>query len=178
MKPYGLVLFNYIKLRIKKAFRCKKLHVSHIEMLSAHVRLRFAKTAEIHFGDRLVSDGRGSIIVDDAATLTIGSHTYFNDGVMISVKSSVSIGEGCRFGPGVKIFDNDHVYNSDTGVSDKHISAPISIGRNCWIAANAVILKGTTIGDNCVIGAGTVVHGTIPPSSVVTASRELIIRPI
>lgn len=97
---------------------------------------------------------------------------------MISVKNSVTIGEGCRFGPGVKIFDNDHVFDAENGVSDRHVSAPITIGNHCWIAANVVILKGTQIGNNCVIGAGAVVHGTIPDGSLVTATRELVVRPI
>lgn len=49
---------------------------------------------------------------------------------------------------------------------------------HCWVASNAVILKGADIGDNCVIGAGCVVKGTIPAGSLVTLENGQKIRPI
>lgn len=142
------------------------------------MRFRLHRKAQVSLGSHLISDGHGTIIVDSGASLQIGNHVYFNEDLMISAKSAVVIGDGCRFGPGVKIFDNDHVFDSENGVTDKHISAPIKIGQRCWIASNAIILKGTQIGDNCVIGAGSIVQGVIPPGSLVTASRELTVRPI
>lgn len=178
MKPYGLVLFNLIKLNVLRLFRCRKLRVSHVELLGHQMCFRLKRNATVSLGERLVSDGHGTILVDENAELQIGNRVYFNEDLMISVKNSVTIGEGCRFGPGVKIFDNDHVFDAENGVSDRHVSAPITIGNHCWIAANVVILKGTQIGNNCVIGAGAVVHGTIPDGSLVTATRELVVRPI
>ena len=78
----------------------------------------------------------------------------------------------------MKIYENDHCYSAVAGVLSMHTSAPIVIGKNCWIAANVTILKGATIGDNCVIGAGTVVKGEIPDGSIVTQERKLHIRSI
>ena len=54
----------------------------------------------------------------------------------------------------------------------------VEIGKNCWIAANVTILKGTSIGDNCVIGTGCVVKGLIPSSSIVTQESKLKITQI
>ena len=178
MKPYALVLFNFIKLNALRLFQCHRLQVSRVELLSCQMRFRLNRSAQVSLGDRVVSDGHGTILVDENAKLQIGHRVYFNEDLMISVKSGVTIGDGCRFGPGVKIFDNDHTFDAENGVSDKHVSAPITIGNHCWIAANVVILKGTQIGNNCVIGAGAVVHGTIPDSALVTATRELVVRPI
>lgn len=178
MKPYGLVLFNLIKLNVLRLFRCRQLQASRVELLNRRMRFRLNRSAQVSLGDRVVSDGHGTILVGEDAKLQIGDRVYFNEDLMISVKNSVTIGEGCRFGPGVKIFDNDHVFDAENGVSDRHVSAPITIGNHCWIAANVVILKGTQIGNNCVIGAGAVVHGTIPDGSLVTAARELVVRPI
>lgn len=70
---------------------------------------------------------------------------------MISCHSGVEIGKDCLFGPGVKIFDNDHLFTKDKGVSCSLKSSPISIGNHCWIASDVIILKGSKIGDNCVI---------------------------
>lgn len=178
MKPYALVLFNFIKLNALRLFRCHELQVSRVELLNHRMRFRLNRSAQVSLGDRVVSDGHGTILVDENAKLQIGNRVYFNEDLMISVKSGVTIGDGCRFGPGVKIFDNDHIFDAENGVSDKHVSAPITIGNHCWIAANVVILKGTQIGNNCVIGAGAVVRGTIPDGSLVTATRELVVRPI
>lgn len=75
-------------------------------------------------------------------------------------------------------FDNDHRFSAKHGVSQEHITAPVTIGAHCWLGANVTILRGTQIGDNCVIGAGCVVKGSIPAGSLVTQSRELNIRPI
>lgn len=97
---------------------------------------------------------------------------------MISCKEKVTIGEETRFGPNVKIFDNDHKFDGKNGVSAEHKAKEIKIGKSCWIASNVVILKGTEIGDNCVIGAGCVVQGKIPKASIVTQDRNLIIRPM
>ena len=55
-------------------------------------------------------------------------------------------------------------------------SSPVKIGNNVWIGANAVILRGTVIGDNCVIGAGTVVKGTFESGSVIIEHREYDIK--
>ncbi len=178
MKPYALVLFNFIRFKTMQLFRCHRLQAARVELLDRKMRLRLNRAAQVSLGDRVVSDGHGTILVDENAKLQIGSRVYFNEDLMISVKSRVTIGDGCLFGPGVKIFDNDHVFDADNGVSDRHMSAPITIGNHCWIASNVVILRGTTIGNNCVIGAGAVVRGTIPDGSLVTASRELEVRPI
>lgn len=97
---------------------------------------------------------------------------------MISVQESVSIGENCMFGPGVKIFDNDHCFSAQNGVSSQLKTAPIHIGRNCWLASDVIVLKGSVIGDNCVIGAGCIISGNIPDGSLVKQDRKLQITKI
>ncbi|WP_455266069.1 DapH/DapD/GlmU-related protein [Phascolarctobacterium sp.] len=52
------------------------------------------------------------------------------------------------------------------------------IGSHCWVGSNVVILKGVTIGDNCVIGAGCVITEDIPSNSIVTMDRKLLIKSI
>ena len=57
-----------------------------------------------------------------------------------------------------------------------YTSAPIVIGKHCWIGSNVTILKGVTIGDNCVIGAGCVIHKDVPANSIVVNKQELIVK--
>ena len=108
--------------------------------------------------------------------LEIGEGTYFNRYCMISAHERVTVGKGCMFGPGVKIFDNNHRHTPQTGVSGQLTTAPIMIGDHCWIASDAIILKGAQIGKNCVIGAGCIVRGMVPDGSVVMNKHGLTIK--
>lgn len=178
MKPYGLVIYNMLRMTIKKTFQCKNIEYSTIEMLSRKMKIKLKRGSKLQLGTNLVSDGYGNIIVDEHGEVYIGDKVYFNDAFMISCKEKVTIGKETRFGPNVKIFDNDHKFDGKNGVSAEHKAKEIKIGKSCWIASNVVILKGTEIGDNCVIGAGCVVQGKIPKASIVTQDRNLIIRPM
>ena len=76
-----------------------------------------------------------------------------------------------------KELDDGYVFDSTDGVRrNEYLTAPITIGKNCWIGANTVILRGTTIGDNCLIAAGSVVKGNYADGSVVIQKREEIIK--
>ena len=178
MKPYLLVAYNRIRFGLRRLFCCRDFAFDSVELLGKNTRLAFAKTSQVRFGGHLVSDGRLVIVTGQNAHLTIGERTYFNEGTMISCLEEVSIGAGCRFGPNVKVFDNDHKFSAQGGVSQEHTTSPVTIGDHCWLGANVTILRGTEIGDNCVIGAGCVVKGVIPAGSLVTQSRKLDIRPI
>lgn len=85
----------------------------------------------------------------------------------------VSIGSNCIFGEGVKIYDNNHTFNQKKNIKDSgyHVGR-IEIGDDCWIANNCVILKGTKIGNHCVIGAGCVISGEIPDNSLVRHNND------
>ena len=177
MKPYFRVLYNAIRFALKK-LRTRDFKVHSVELFGYNTKLRMGKKSKVSFGEKIVSDGRMVMIVDNSGKLTIGSHVYFNEDAMISCKGQIEIGSGCRFGPNVKIFDNNHRFDAANGVTDQHNAGDIFIGENCWIGANVVILKDTKIGKNSVIGAGCVVSGVIPEKSIVTQGRELRIQPM
>lgn len=178
MKPYIKVIYNLVRFKMLLKFRCSGVSVKGHPMLGYNTKIHVEPTSRVYIGDKVISDGRCTMIVDSNATLQIGERVYFNEGMMISAKSSVKIGEHCQFGPNVKIFDNNHCYSAENGVLPTHTTKPVEIGNNCWIATNVVILKGTRIGDNCVIGAGCVVSGEIPAGSLVTKREGLSIREI
>nr|WP_317170070.1 acyltransferase [Rhodocytophaga rosea] len=122
-----------------------------------------------HIGKTQLSVGKGAL-------LSIGDHTFINTGVIISVRSKVSIGKYCQIANQVIIMDNDFhgVENRDT----PEIPQPIIIEDNVWLATRCMILKGVTIGKGAVVAAGAVVTKDVPPYTLVGGVPAKIIRTI
>lgn len=91
-------------------------------------------------------------------------------------RNKILIGSGSSIGPNVCIYDHNHRFDKTGHKKNEFRDSPIIIGKNVWIAANCSILKGAQIGENCIIGAGCVISGVIPPNSLVTSERGLIIQ--
>ena len=106
-------------------------------------------------------------ILADGGRVVISKGCFFNNDCSINSLCRIDIGENSIFGESVKIYDHDHVISED-GVPDKYkfISAPVMIGANCWIGSNVIILKGVTIADNVVVGAGALVRENISDPGV------------
>ena len=101
--------------------------------------------------------------------ISIGNNCRIN-GAYISSLKSISIGDNCVIAAGVNIMDsNGHLVRSLDRTKEHDQAEPIHIGNNVWIGLNAIILKGTTIGDNCVVGANCVVKGEYPPNTLISS---------
>lgn len=178
MKPFILAAYNKIRFGLVHLVRCRGFKANGIQLIGYNTRICVQPTSQVTLEPHIVSDGRLTLVVGKDGQLNIGSRTYFNEYTIISCIGSVSVGKNCMFGPHVCIYDSDHQFNADTGVQASGTALPVSIGNGCWIGANVVILKGSKIGDNCVIGAGCIISGTIPSKSIVTMERKLNVRPI
>lgn len=110
--------------------------------------------------------------------VSIGYNCFINRGVYITARADISIGENVLIGPGVIINSGMHHYeNPDILIRNQgHKIRPINIGNDVWIGANSVIMPGVTIGDGCVIGAGTIVTKSLPAFSVATGVPAKIIK--
>ena len=116
------------------------------------------------------------LAIEGNACVKVGDHCFFNNYCTIAACTSITIGDGTIFGENVKIYDHNHRYADPVKpIKEQGYSvAPVIIGRHCWIASNVVILKGVTIGDNCVIGAGCIVYKDVPEGSVVVNKQDLM----
>ena len=115
------------------------------------------------------------------AKIIIGDNVGIS-GAVIYARTSICIGDGTNIGGNVKILDNDfHPIEVQARLIDdksKIGTRPIEIGKNCFIGCNALILKGTRLGDGCVVGAGAVVCGEFPPNSVIAGNPAKVIKTI
>jgi acetyltransferase-like isoleucine patch superfamily enzyme len=103
--------------------------------------------------------------------VSLGSNVYFNRGAFIIAREKVTIGDDTGIGPYATIISDNHGYRDGSipyrlQAPDSD-SEPIVIGRDVWIGAHAVILKGAVLGDGCVVSAGAVVSGTVAPLAIV-----------
>ena len=99
-------------------------------------------------------------------TIEIGNDVIFNQGVTVVARAKVVIGDETLFGPMATVMDSDG--HGKDGMEEKR--EPVLIGRHVWIGANAMILRGVTIGDNSIVGAGAVVTQNVEANSIVAGN--------
>lgn len=99
--------------------------------------------------------------------LIIGNRCFVNKFCMVICRDSITIGDGTTIGPHTCIYDHDHGNEEDA----LYKTASVSIGKNVWIGAGCIILKGVTIGDNCTIAAGSIITKDVPADTIFLQKR-------
>jgi acetyltransferase-like isoleucine patch superfamily enzyme len=155
--------------------------------------VRAPRRGAIQLGNQVrVNSRRGSNLVGltnrtifqclGTGQIQIGNQTGCS-GVVLSSRSSIRIGDRVRLGGNVRVFDHDYhaldyMARRDSA-SDQAAcrTAPVVIGDDVLIGTNAIILKGVTIGDRSIIGAGSVVTlKNIPPDSIVAGNPARLLQ--
>ena len=115
------------------------------------------------------------------ARLVIGDHVGIS-GVIIYCTEEIIVGDHVNLGIGVRIYDTDfHPIDADARRrNEKNIinSAPIRIHDDAWIGANAIILKGVTVGARSIVGAGAVVARDVPSDTIVAGNPARVVKTI
>lgn len=98
-------------------------------------------------------------------SISLGNYILISPGTSIRSAERIDIGDSTMIASDVVITDSDWhgIYDRTDYVATPK---PVKIHKNVWIGERSIILKGTQIGENSIIGAGSVVHGDIPPNSV------------
>jgi maltose O-acetyltransferase len=107
---------------------------------------------------------------DYGFNISLGVGVFMNFSCVVLDVVAVTIGEKTQIGPMVQILTADHPRDPDARAGGLEFGRPIHIGRNVWIGGGAIILPGVTIGDDALIGAGSVVTRDVAPGATVAGN--------
>ena len=108
-----------------------------------------------------------------------GKNVYANFNLTLVDDTHIYVGDGTMFGPNVVVATAGHpVLPELRGETPLQYNLPVHIGKNCWIGAGALLLPGVTVGDNTVIGAGSVVTKDVPANCVAAGNPCRVLRAI
>lgn len=170
--PCGMVKMAWTKLFHVGSFKAPK-----VSMVSPLTEITLDKGGKLEIGNGFKMRDGAKIRVRKGAVCKIGRNTSINCNNMIACHKRVIIGDDVQFSPNVQIYDHDHDFRVEGGVkAGKYKTGTIEIGNNVWIGANTIILRGTKIGNDAVIAAGSIVKGEIPEGAVFVQKRVNEIR--
>lgn len=115
---------------------------------------------------------------DYGCNIHIGNNFFANFNLTILDEAPVTIGDNAFIGPNVSIYTACHPIDPESRNTGVEWAEPVTIGNNVWIGGSATILPGVTIGDNCVIGAGSVVTKDVESNTVVAGNPAKVIKRI
>ena len=107
-----------------------------------------------------------------------GKNIYANFNLTLVDDTHIYIGDYTMIGPNVVIATAGHPLLPELREKGYQYNAPVHIGRNCWLGAGVIILPGITIGDNAVIGAGSIVTKDIPANVLAVGNPCRVLREI
>lgn len=108
----------------------------------------------------------------------LGNNVYFNFNATMVDDTHIYIGDYTMLGPNVVIATAGHPILPKLREKALQYNMPVHIGKNCWLGAGVIVLPGVTIGDNTVIGAGSVVTKDIPANVVAVGNPCKVLREI
>ena len=108
----------------------------------------------------------------------LGRNVYTNYGVTFVDDTHIYIGDFTMIGPNTVLATAAHPADPELRRKGLQYNLPVRIGRNCWLGAGVIVVPGVTIGDNSVIGAGSVVTRDVPPNVVAAGNPCRVLREI
>jgi len=161
------VIFGTFSLLIYKIIYPFRLSFSFIPKMNCSVKFAIKRKSKVKIGKNCRCRNNVSFRAYNNSLIKIGNNFFANDNCSINCQKNIEIGNDVFLGQNVMIFDHDHDFNK----MDNFIWKEVKIGNHVWIGANSVILKGVTIGDNCIIAAGSIVTKDVPSNTRLIQKR-------
>ena len=121
---------------------------------------------------------RAPLYVDYGTYITVGSGTFINYGLTALDVAPITIGDDVQMGPNVQLLTPTHPIDPEQRRNKLEAAKPIVIGDNVWLGGGAIVLPGVTIGENSIVGAGSVVTRDVPANCVVVGNPARVLRSI
>lgn len=119
---------------------------------------------------------RPPLFVDYGTNISIGAGTFVNYNLTALDVTSIRIGAHCQIGPGVQLLTPTHPLDPARRRSGVEAGAPITLGDNVWLGGGVIVCPGVCIGEDSVIGAGSVVTRDIPPGVLAAGNPARVLR--
>ena len=177
-RGFVAVPFGAIKMMWTKLYHINSFSGPIICQISPFPEITIDR-GNLSIGKRFKMRDGAKIRVRKGAVCEIGDNSSVSSNNIIACREKIKIGNNVQLSPNVQIYDHDHDFRVKSGISEgMYKTAPVEIGNNVWIGANTIILRGTKIGDNCVIGAGSIVKGNVLSNSVFLQKKENMVKEI
>lgn len=108
----------------------------------------------------------------------IDDNVYINFGCVILDCARVEIGANALIGSNLGIYPVNHAIDAEERINGGCSAKPVHIGKNVWLGGDVNILAGVTIGDNAIVGAGSVVTKDVPPNVIAAGNPCKVLRKI
>ena len=119
---------------------------------------------------------RAPLFVDYGKYLTVGARTFINFNLTALDVAAITIGDDVQIGPNVQLMTPTHPLEAEARRDKLEAAQPITIGNNVWLGGGVIVLPGVNIGENTVVGAGSVVTRDLPSNVVAVGNPARVIR--
>ncbi len=130
------------------------------------------------FGQRIDADITPPFHCDYGYNLKLSAGTYINCNCVFLDIVRIVVGKGTIIGPGVHVYTALHPMNPEERKTGREYAKPVTIGSNVWIGGGVIVCPGVTIGDDAVVGAGSVVTRDVPARTFAAGNPCRVIREI
>ena len=113
---------------------------------------------------------------DYGSRIRIGARTFVNYGLVALDVASITIDDDVQIGPNVQLLTPTHPTDPDPRRAKWEAAEPIAIGDNAWLGGGVIVLPGVTIGENTVVGAGSIVTKDLPSNVIAVGNPARVVR--
>lgn len=169
---------NYDEELIRERMRCKEFCSAYNFLLNSEAAERNALITQI------IGVIKGNFLIeqpfwcDYGYNIEIGKNFYSNHNLIILDAARVTFGDHVFIAPNCGFYTSGHPIDFKQRNEGLEYAYPITIGSNVWIGANVIVLPGVSIGDNTVVGAGSVVNKSIPGNVVAVGNPCRVVKNI
>ena len=119
---------------------------------------------------------RSAFFCDYGYNIHLGRGVFLNFNCVLLDVMPIRIGDGTQIGPAVQIYAADHPRDPERRLAGLECGKSVTVGSNVWIGGGAILLPGIVVGDDAVIGAGSVVTRDVPPGATVAGNPARLLH--